>query len=63
VERPNAGVTEMLGIYILSQGNEALLQIREDMRRNLTAHLKPYLPKPDAVVPDAAPAPSEPARQ
>ena len=57
MERP-AGLTEMMGIYILSQGNEALLQIREDMKKDLLAHLKPLLPKPEVVVPDQAPAPA-----
>src|SRR5690242_1660013 len=33
------GITEMLGLYILSQGDQALIQIREDMRKDLLKQL------------------------
>ena len=55
MERP-AGLTEMVGLYILSQGNEALLQIRDEMKKDLVSRMKPYLPKPEDVVPDPAPS-------
>jgi parvulin-like peptidyl-prolyl isomerase len=37
-----------LGIAIASQGDAALVQIREELKDTLREHIKPYLPRPEA---------------
>ena len=46
-----------LGVAIASQGNAALIQIREDLKRDLLKTLAPLLPRPEAQPAAAAPAP------
>ena len=46
-----------VGHWIASQGNQALIEIRKDLRENLTKSLKPLLSKPaEAAATAAAPA-------
>lgn len=48
-----------VGRWIASQGNQALIQIRAELRRDLAESLKPLLPSPDSIAkpaPAAAPA-------
>lgn len=53
-----AATMHAVGSAIASQGNAALMQIREELRRDLRESLKPLLPAPDRV---ARPAPAVPA--
>jgi hypothetical protein len=53
-----ASTMHAVGRAIASQGNAALKQIREELRRDLADSLKPLLPSPDHV---ARPAPAAPA--
>jgi len=54
-----ASTMHAVGRAIASQGNAALMQIRQELRRDLAESLKPLLPAPDRV---ATPTPRpEPA--
>jgi len=44
-----ASTMHAVGRAIASQGNAALKQIREELRRDLAESLKPLLPAPDRV--------------
>lgn len=41
-----------LGAFIASQGNAALTEIRDEVRKDLLERLKPYLPKRGETVPE-----------
>jgi len=55
-----ASTMHVVGRAIASQGNAALIQIREELRRDLTESLKPLLPSPQHV---AKPAPAVAAKR
>lgn len=51
-----------LGLAIKSQGDAALVTIREELKDTLLDHIKPYLPKPEAPA-DPKSARTDGARQ
>jgi hypothetical protein len=55
-----ASTMHAVGQAIASQGNAALIQIREELRRDLSKRLKPLLPSPQHV---AKPAPAVAAKR
>lgn len=52
--RVAAAAANSVGHWIANQGNQALRDIREDLRDNLAQTLKPLLPAPAEVTPPAA---------
>lgn len=49
-----AAAASSVGQWIANQGNQALRDIRKDLRDNLAETLKPLLPAPAEVTPPAA---------
>jgi heme O synthase-like polyprenyltransferase len=43
-------VVMTVGQWIAAQGNAALIQVREDMKRDALKHVDPYLPQPSGAV-------------
>lgn len=52
--RVAAAAASSVGNWIANQGNQALREIREDLRDNLADKIKPFLPAPAEVTPPAA---------
>jgi hypothetical protein len=52
--RVAAAAASSVGTWIANQGNQALREIREDLRDNLADKIKPFLPAPAEVTPPAA---------
>jgi len=46
-----------VGHYIAAQGNAALVQIREELTRDLARQIRPYLPEPERVSTAGTPPP------
>lgn len=51
-----AAAANSVGLWIASQGDQALREIREDLRDTLAEKLKPLLPAPAEVTPPATTA-------
>ncbi len=41
-----------VGVFIASQGNAALMEIRDELKKDLLKRLEPYLPARDEIAPD-----------
>lgn len=52
--RVAAAAASSVGQWIATQGNQALRDIREELRDNLADKIKPFLPAPAEVTPPAA---------
>jgi len=55
-ESLSARAVSAVGAVIASQGNAALVQIRQDLKDTLIDQLRPYLPQPADEAPVTAPA-------
>lgn len=42
-----------LGQFIARQGNAALMEIRNEVKKDLAARLKPYLPRREEIAPSS----------
>ena len=57
-ESPGTRAASAVGHWIAMQGNQALREIRQDLRQRLAENLKPLLPTPAPATAQSTPASS-----